>query len=148
MTRAGPTGITISTERGERIGYLHWFFGCRLHRVWFADHRGGWSGVNFHLQFLWLDWCVCLLRWRTPRKPVESVRSLRQQIRETHGDPWEKRDTTATEQHDAFALENQRVMEEIQRRNQAEPDVQPCKLGGNVPGPGAGECDGYCDCPS
>lgn len=85
MRTDGPIGITISTKTGERIGRLNWQFGCRLHRVWFGDHRGGWSGINFHLCFLWWDWRVCVLRWQTPRVIQEPVLTLRQQLQETHG---------------------------------------------------------------
>ena len=82
-----PTGITISTKAGERIGRGDWSLGLRLRRVLFADHRSGWSGVMLHVSLVWRGWQVCVLRWRTPYKPVTPVYSLRQQVRDAHGDP-------------------------------------------------------------
>jgi hypothetical protein len=82
--RRKPTGITIPAAW---LGQRRFLFqlGLRFRRVWFADHRSGWSGINFAilLGFWSREWCV--IRWRTPLKVSEPVYSLRQQIEDVHG---------------------------------------------------------------
>jgi hypothetical protein len=111
--RSHPTGITIPTKLGERIKHLQWRLGCGLHRVWFGDHRAGWSGINLHLYFLWWDWRVCVLRWRTPYRPhdLAPTRTLRQQLEDTHGDRWAAYDAKMAAQ----ALDEQ-ALEELQNK--------------------------------
>jgi hypothetical protein len=81
-----PTGIPISTKRGEKwFGpRLAWKWGFGLHRVWFGDHRSGWSGLNFHIYLFAWEWRYCIIRWRTERKQVQPVYTLREQIDDTH----------------------------------------------------------------
>lgn len=91
--RRSPTGVRISTELGERVGHLRWRFGCELHRVWFGDHRSGWSGINLYLYFFWWGWRACIIRWKLPvRAPIAAAVTLREQINAAHGARWAAHD--------------------------------------------------------
>lgn len=104
--RNTPTGVPISTALGERVGTLRWRFGCELHRVWFADHRSGWSGINLHLYFFGWNFCACVVRWKSPpRASVVRALTLREQVNAAHGDRWAAYDAAmAVQEAEAQAL--------------------------------------------
>ncbi len=120
-----PTGFTISTARGERIRRLDWKFGCGLHRVWFADHRSGWSGINFHIYFFSWGWHWCIIRWQNPYKVHTPLYTLRQQIDDTHNasNRAEAAEIAADiEEHARLQELSARVSEELRRRRTLEED--------------------------
>jgi hypothetical protein len=132
MRRKPFAFFTISTETGEWIDrQLNWQLGLQVQRVTFADHRSGWCGIKLHIYLVFWYWSFCLVRWRTPPYTPIVIRSLREQITETHGDRWAAYDAKMSDQEAEEAatldLQHKIVQEGIRRRaprtNDGEEDV-------------------------
>ena len=97
--RQKPSGFTISSNIKNLFKGLHWRFGCSLHQVRFADHRSGWSGLNFDLCFGPWRWSRCVLNWKSSidLDSCLEVLSLSQQIKRDH-DRWSDYDRKIADQ--------------------------------------------------
>lgn len=123
--REKPSGITISTDRGEKINKrLNCRFGFEIQRVTYADHRSGWSGIKLHLYLIWWYFGFGILRWKTRYKPLEATYTLRQQVEDTHSDRWAAYDAAMAarqeEEQEYLRLQHKIVNEGIRRRQAAE----------------------------
>lgn len=90
--RISPGGVKISTPRGLSINkYVRrwWshkiFFGVEFRAVSFADWRAGWQAFQMTIGLGWWERTFNLLRWKAPPPENVVIRSLSDQIRETHG---------------------------------------------------------------
>lgn len=121
--------FTLTTKTGERINRrFNCRFGFELQRVSFADHRSGWSGIKLHLYLIFWYWGFCLVRWRTPPYTRETVYSLQEQLRNTHGDRWADYDRRMAEQEEEesrlLSLQTKIVQEGIRRMQAGSNDAE------------------------
>lgn len=121
--RAPFAFLTLSTETGEWINRgLNCRLGLELQHVTFADHRSGWAGLKLHIYLVCWYFSFCLVKWRTPfRRVSDSIYTLAEQVRDTHGDRWADYDARmAEDEADArqyLALQD-KLITDYMRRNQ------------------------------
>lgn len=121
--RAPFAFLMLSIETGEWINRsLNCRLGLELQHVTFADHRSGWAGLKLHIYLVCWYFSFCLVKWRTPfRRVSDSIYTLAEQVRDTHGDRWADYDARmAADEADArqyLALQD-KLITDYMRRNQ------------------------------
>ena len=96
-----------------------------LRRVWFGDHRSGWSGILLELHFFSYGWGWCIIRWQNPPREQVQFITLRQQIERDHH-AYDRmvaaEEAAELEEQERLDLANKIVNEALRRRKAAEAD--------------------------